>query len=86
MPEDVPVKGRNKSIIVVSIKILDTAAFRRCQMRQQGSGCENFITVLLFQEIISPVKLRFRIKYRIDDGHAVAGFDLVEPSGRLSES
>lgn len=48
MPEDVPVKGRNKSIIVVSIKILDTAAFRRCQMRQQGSGCENFITVLLF--------------------------------------
>ena len=49
MPEDVLVKGRNKSIIVVSIKSWDTAAFRRCQMRQQGSGCENFITVLLFQ-------------------------------------
>ena len=49
MPEYVPVKGRNKSIIVVSIKILDTAAFRRCQMRQHGSGCENFVTVLLFR-------------------------------------
>ena len=42
-------QGWNKSVIVTSIKILDTAAFRRCQMRQQGSGCENFITVLLFQ-------------------------------------
>lgn len=61
-------QGRNKSIIVVSIKILDTAAFRCCQMRQQGSGCDSF----LYGETILR-SIRILLLFHFFDGNDFTG-------------
>ena len=48
MPEDVPVKGRNKSVIVASIKILDTAASGAVRYGSREAAVKIFLLFYFF--------------------------------------